>query len=258
MSVEFEQIVNAPNLYINGLLISNDVTTPNTVLDYAAGACRDSSNQADIVLSAGSVNFGVNGLNGLDTGSIAASKMYYLYAVSDPTGFRPSGVIASLTSPLNSGVPLMPFGYGLYRYIGAWASNGSSDLVVGYMSGANSNERWFFYDAITATPLTAGHATSFTSVDLINLVPAVANCKVEFYVAYTPATAGNQAAFRPQGSSSSAGQHLVTGQVATVIVDQKVELLTELNSSNHPEIQYKVGNASDALALSIEGYWVGV
>ncbi len=86
-------IVNAPYLALNGLLLSNDATTPNTKLDVAAGVARDSNNIMDMNLgnflglgnstltsnSATVLNFSVNGANGLDTGSIAASTFYFCY-----------------------------------------------------------------------------------------------------------------------------------------------------------------------------------
>src|SRR5580692_3582295 len=95
---QLDPIINQPFLYVNGLLVSNDATTPNTVLDIAAGQCRDSNNVIDMILgdflnegygtdnSSTSLNAAVNGLNGLDTGSLAASTMYAVYIIADSSG----------------------------------------------------------------------------------------------------------------------------------------------------------------------------
>ena len=45
-------IINLPFLYINGLIVSNDATTEQTVIDLSAGQCRDSTNTYDMVLNA--------------------------------------------------------------------------------------------------------------------------------------------------------------------------------------------------------------
>ncbi len=45
-------VVNAGYDNIQGLAISNNDTTPDEIVDLAAGQCRDSSDTNDIVLSA--------------------------------------------------------------------------------------------------------------------------------------------------------------------------------------------------------------
>jgi len=54
-------------LYVNGMSIA---WTSNTSLTVAAGQCRDSSNETDILVSASTVinTSAANGLNALDTG----------------------------------------------------------------------------------------------------------------------------------------------------------------------------------------------
>ncbi len=91
----------SPNLYINGMVITNDSVTPNSLLNIALGAARDSTNQTDIIVaSAAVINTAVNGLNGLDTGTIAAlttsGHMTTYAAVSLVGGMPPSSQIAIL------------------------------------------------------------------------------------------------------------------------------------------------------------------
>ena len=68
--------------YINGLGISNDATTPLTVLDVAPGSCLDSTGTYQLNSNSSiTINAAVNGLNGLDTGTFAQAKVYAVYVV---------------------------------------------------------------------------------------------------------------------------------------------------------------------------------
>ena len=139
-------IAVSPYLYKYGLVISNDATTPNTKLDISAGQCRDSANMIDMGIGSSYVvpyqglavstplvlNAGVNGANGLDTGSLAASSMYAVYIIGDSRGYNATASILSLAS--NSS-PLLPSGYDSYRVIGYWATDASSHFLLGYYTG---------------------------------------------------------------------------------------------------------------------------
>src|SRR3990167_10487874 len=74
--------------YVEGMAVS---VASTTTLGIAAGVCRDSGNLNDLVLSAAvTINFANAGVvNGIDTGAIGASKLYYVYVIGsslDPNG----------------------------------------------------------------------------------------------------------------------------------------------------------------------------
>lgn len=239
-------IVNAGLLYVNNLQVA---WASNTTLTIAAGQCRDSSNTWDIVSSSSlTLNAANTGANGIDTGTFAASKMYYVYMIWDSSN---SYVCASLLS-LSASAPTLPTGYSAYRLIGAWPTDGSAHFLAGYYSG-NGSTREFWYDAIAVTPITAGNSGTFAACDLSNIVPAIDNLPVNFYMNFTANAAADTAAFRPTGSSSTAGQHIITAQVAgaTAHRDQKVKLLAKL-ASGAPKIDYKV--SAGTLAIDVEGF----
>jgi hypothetical protein len=260
-------IVNLPFLYINGLVCSNDATTPNTILDVSAGVCRDSSNTYDMNLGnyngqtnitaaenvATLINAAVIGYNGIDTGTFAAATLYYVYVISDPVSGNPSGAMISI-SPPNTG-PLMPFGYSAYRHIGyAVTASGAAHFLPFYQTG-NNNAREFTFDAPQATAVTAGAATAYTAVSLLKWVPNLPiNQQVNIYYSYVPATAGNQLSM--QALFGTAAQQVITGQVAAVAVTGVVEVIAQQTTSStiQPEINYKVGNASDAVAIDVAGF----
>lgn len=231
--------------FINGLV---PVRASNTTITLATGAARDSTDTSNISLtSAATIDFGVSGVvNGIDTGSIAASKMYAVHIIGDSMGVKTTGGLVSLSST----APTLPVGYDMFRCVGFLPTNGSSQLIVGYTSGS-SNGRKFVYDGVIATSITAGAATSYTAVDLSQKVPAVAGTIALLYAALTPATAGNAAKFVPSGGTGDT--HTLNGSVAAKVNDGQFQLPVVLVSSA-PKIDYKVANASDAIAISVEGF----
>ncbi len=245
-------IVNDPFLYMTGLQLSNDATTPNSLLDIAAGQCRDSTDAFDMLLpSAITINTAVNGAGGLDTGTIAANKMYAVVLIADPV----SGNATNAMFTLAPTAPVMPFGYSAFRLIGYVAIDASSHILKGYWTAGNSGNRYFFYDAPQATAITAGHATSYTNVDLTKFVPLVNNLPVWIATSYTPATAGNTLKMQPGNATGDA--IIITGQVNSAVVTSNNLLLAQtvaISSVNSPVINYKEANASDAVAINVAGY----
>jgi hypothetical protein len=248
-------IVNLPSLYMNGLGISNNATTPNTLLNVAVGQCRDSGNTFDMTLSTAVViNAATNGLNGLDVGTFAASKVYAVLLVSDPVSANPSGAMLTLTPS----APTMPFGYSAYRVIGYATTDSSAHFLPGQWTAGNTTFRKFAYETRRPTAVTAGVATSYTAIDLSALVPSgYTQLPVSVYYAYTPATAGNALNMQGANRASGGSDVTITGQVATVANSGNTEVIAELVTAL-PKINYKVGNASDAVAISVAGYSVSL
>lgn len=240
-------IINAGFLYMNGFTITNDATTPNTLLDVGVGQCRDSTNTYDIILNSSlTINAALNGLNGLDSGTFTASKLYYIFIIFDPLNENNTGCLLSL-SPT---APLLPFGYGAFRIIGFAASDSSTHILKMYISGDNVN-RTLFYDAPQATAVTAGAATSYTAIDLSALVPTFDNIPVWIYSDFTPGAASRQLFMQPQGAIGDAIK--ITGQVTSVHVTSNSLVLAKL-ATGKPEIAYKVSNAGDAAAINVTGF----
>jgi hypothetical protein len=243
----YQQIVNLGLTYINGLGISYGTTTTLTI---APGQVRDVSNTFDIVVpSALTLNAAIKGVNGLDTGTFAASTMYYIYAIFDVTNKLPSGCLMSLSAT----TPTMPAGYSNFIRIGCWVSNGSTNFSLMYQSGTGKG-RYYQYDS-APTVLSAGTATTFTALSLANLVPSVTGIPIVLLINYTPATAGNSALIRPSGGTASTAGTVLTfdGAVAAVAQKGQVSTLTTI-VSNLPKIDYLVANGSDSLTLTLMGF----
>lgn len=243
-SIQFGQ---QPWYYANGLKLSNNVATPNTKLDVATGSIMNSTGVYQMIsTSALTINAAANGLNGLDTGSLAASTLYYVYLIADPVDQNTMGAMISA-----SATPLMPFGYSAYALIGYVRTDASSHFLLGYWTAGNSGTRTFYYDAPIATAVTAGNATSYTAISLATFVPIVENTPVSVAFAFTPGAASRTLNLTPGNATGNAVT--ITGQVTSVVVSDNVTVLARVTSSV-PEIDYKVANSGDAVAVNVAGY----
>lgn len=232
--------------YFNGLGISNNATTPNTKLDLAPGSCLDSTGTFQLTLSStATINAATNGLNGLDTGTFAASTVYKVFIVADPVTQQATGAMISA-----SATPLLPFGYSAYALVGYATTDSSVHFLAGYWSDNDSARRVFTYDA-PIIALNAGTQTSYTGVALTAFVPPVANTQVGMYMLFAANAAGNTANL--QGYNSTGDQVTVIAPVATGTANTtaSVSVLAQLNSSA-PSIKYKI--AAGALSLYVTGY----
>jgi hypothetical protein len=233
--------------YAYGLGLSNNATTPNTKLDVAVGSVLNSTKEFQLNLDvAVTIDATVNGLNGLDTGSLAASTLYYVYVIADPQAYNVAGCMISTSS-----TPLMPYGYGAWALIGYVATGAGSTFLKGYWTDDKSSWRTFMYDAPQATAITAGSATNYTAIDLSAFVPAVENTPVFISSALTPAAASQTLKLQP--ASGTGDMVTITGQVAAIIVSSQ-DLVVATLASGDPKVNYKVSAGAAAAAINVGGY----
>ena len=110
---------------IDGLILSNDGTTPNTKLDISAGVARDDTNAATISFaSAKIIDCTTTGALGLDAGSLANSTWYHVFAIAKADGTMSALASTSVSSPT------MPSGYIYKRRIGSFKTDGSAHIIA--------------------------------------------------------------------------------------------------------------------------------
>jgi hypothetical protein len=269
-------VYNLPNLYINGLNIYSAAPTGATSIIIAPGAARDSNNVMDLVVGLANA-FGninpvpqavgyqpglavsslVNGANGLDTGSIAASTQYAIYLIGDSRNINNTAGMLSLTSNV---APVMPSGYDSYRLIGFWATDGSKHFVYATVKPQNFKNVLTYYNVPAIAVKSGGNDTSFTAIDLTtnSALPTTTlqNIVCNLLVVFTPAAVGDVVQFRPTGSSATANLPTITGQVAGVAQTQYIQVIAGVGSSK-PEIDYLVTASGDAVTVSVAS-WAGV
>ncbi len=249
--------------YINGAVISNDATTPNTILDISAGIMRDASNTYDLNLGnyngqvnpnppanfVSKINSALLGLGGIDTGTVAANTLYKIYVVADPVSGLPSGCIMSLALP--SVGPLLPFGYSVYRHIGYWPTDGSANFLLGYSFGTRSS-RSFTYDAPISVGTTASSA-SYAAINLTKFVPLVNNTPVLLNVSLT-GTAADTMNLQPGNATGDAV--IIEAQVTSQAIKAQVTVLaqnTTISMVLSPTINYK-NSGTDTITVAVGGF----
>ncbi|MDA1327151.1 MAG: hypothetical protein O3C34_20720 [Proteobacteria bacterium] len=100
------------------------------VLAIAAGEVRDATDAVDMTLAAFTKDVSAawavgTGLGSLDTGTYAASTLYYVWLIQRPD----TGVVDVLTS-LSGTAPTMPLNYDFKRLIGAFVTDATPDILV--------------------------------------------------------------------------------------------------------------------------------
>lgn len=274
--IQNETIYALPHLYIQGLQLSAATPTAATVVAIAPGAARDSSNSIDMVVGLQNyfgidnpamlfngyqpglfVNSAVNGANGLDTGTVAASTQYAFYLIGDSRNYNNPAGLMSLTSNV---APLLPSGYDSYRLIGFWQTDGSSQFVYATHKPQNIAGLLTYFNSPGVSVLSGGTATSFTAIDLTAnaAIPTTTlpNVIVTMLVTFTPAAVGDTVQFRPTGSSATGNLPTITGVTAGIAQSQYITVIAGVGSSK-PEIDYKVTSGSDAVSVSVVE-WAGV
>lgn len=269
--VQNDPIYSLPHLYISGLNLS---VASTTVLAIAPGQARDSSDNIDMPVSFPNLqgntypavlfqnyqqplylNSAVNGVNGLDVGTIAASTQYAVYLIGDSRGYNQVAGVISLSSNV---APIVPFGYDSYRLLGFIETDGSSHFVYATHEPQLMVEALSYYLQPFVSVLSGGNATTFTGVDLNSAVPSgtLPNVIVDLLVTFTPSSVGDVAQFRPTGSSATANLVTVVGIAAGVAQTEYVQVIAGVNGSSHASIDYLVSVSGDSLSLSVTG-WTG-
>ena len=250
MTVQNIPVQNLPFLYINGLIPSNNATTPNTKVNLSTGQCRDSNDVMDITISTALVidTAVIGDVNGLDQSVLEASKVYAVYVIGDSSNKKASGGLISLAS---NSTPLMPFGYDSYRLVGYMVTDSSVHFLKAYVAG-NNNYRRFVYDAPQATSVTAGTSATYAAIDLTTLVAPVDNLPVTFRANWTANAAADT--FNMQGGNGTGDQWgliaLVAGATAHTLGFGSV--LSQL-VSGVPKSNYKV-SAVGGVAINVAAF----
>lgn len=243
--------------YMNGLGISNDATTPNTLLDVAIGTTLDSTGTFQIALTSPAViNAANTGLNGIDTGSLAASKVYAVLLVADPVTLQASGCMISLSTS----APTMPFGYSAFKVIGYVTTDASAHFLLGYWTaGDGDSRRLFMYDAPQATAVTAGASTTYANVDLTKWVPIRTSGNRPVWIAtnFNANAAADTLKLQPGNATGDAVTITAAVAGATAHVTRNDFLLAQtvtISAVPSPTINYKVSTGSAAVAINVAGY----
>jgi hypothetical protein len=144
------------------LRAANNLTTPSAKIDISANVINIEGYAVNSF--AKTVDKTVSGLDGLDTGVMAADTWYHFWAIYNPSAGL-SGSLLSLASPI-SGTVVLPSGYTKKKYVGAIYSDVSTVFNNDLMS-LNGNYVALDNTALNPTITT----TSPTAMAMTSVVP---------------------------------------------------------------------------------------
>lgn len=253
-------VVNAGNLYINGLYLT---WLTGTTISISNGGARDSTNQTDILFgptivttsqpytttpSTLVINTAQQGALGLDIGTIADSTMYYVYIVGDSLGNNSTTALISLSITQ----PTLPFGYDCYRRIGAvLTSNAAAILAFWQEQPGPQPGRKIWYD-VPVSVLAATAEAAFTAQSLAAAVPPL-QTNVILNADLDPNAAADFVEIRPTGSTAANGNVKMSGDVMGVHHFDQLQVVCGVTTAPAASIDWKT-DAASTVALSVAAY----
>jgi len=134
-------------------------------VEIAFGYCRDNNDtwniDSHIPLT---IDITDSGKNGLDVDSVTANSWYFVHVIKNPTTLEVAGLFS-----LSQYKPTLPSGFTVFRNIGAFPTDGTSDLIAGHTVGEGL-DKYFIYD-IRHEMAYADTTGSWEDVDLSSRVP---------------------------------------------------------------------------------------
>lgn len=148
---------NLPFNEIEGLEIANNSTDSLHDIDIAVGKMRDDADSMNMVLTSALTKqidaawaVGDNA-GGLDTGTVAANSIYYIFIIHNPTNGN-TDVLFSLSKTS----PTMPTNYTKKRRIrGALLTDGSSDIIPFFQE-----DDYFYFDVMQQDYAASNYGTA--------------------------------------------------------------------------------------------------
>lgn len=250
-----QPIYNLPIRYKQG---GNITWASNTTLTISPVLTRSVADDLDINVgdyfgtpTNTTLDAAVVGLNGIDTGTLGASKVYAVYAIADQAGYNPSGYIISLsTSAPQMPNGVFPSGYNTYVRVGWAVTDSSSHFMVLKLSGQGTTVEYSFDSPVSV--LSAGTSATQAAVDLSAVVPAIDGISVNLGCNLVGNAAGDTAKLCFSGGTIANSKNIITAQRAGSIT-QNMEVPAALVSSL-PKVDYILSTASANLTLSVNGF----
>lgn len=234
-------------LYCDGLKIKK--ISP-TILEVQPGACRNNTNQNDIILNE-SIFLDITKSDefGIYDGKRLPNSFYGVYVISDTSGQNPVSCMAVYKNELT----LLPFGYDLARRVG-WIFLDNSSNIIGFTLIGNSQNRNYYHENEISV-LTSGGSTIAAPVDLS---PGMPNIKTNVFLnAIMQKSDTAVRLFFLSPTLSDTGVAMTSQNYAGFNEIGKFYFPLTLVCSNEtavPALRYSVENGTVALSLSVYGF----
>lgn len=239
----YQPVVHQTYPSIIGLEYENASNTSLTIFAGAATAPQELLSSTDLILSNDTtLDCTTVGLNGLDAGVLAVSSSYSVFLIGDPTGFKPVGVIASLTKyPLD--LPQYPQGYGISRRIAYFVTDGSG-YIANFLQGGSQFVKRIQLDVAT-NAVSGGTSATFVPIIFNPLVPKVPYLSV---LLSTQNSGNYTTALRPTGntiSTTSNAPYRLAGTTAVPLV----EFVSGIDVNGNCSIDYAVNGGNTIIQV---------
>jgi hypothetical protein len=133
--------------HVGGLALSNDGTSPATVIDTAAGVATSDDAGAMMKLATftkSTAAWAVGSGNGcLDSGSVANATWYHLFVIERTD----TGVVDELCST-SAAAPTLPTNYTKKRRIGSFKTDGSAHILAFTQSGTGNRREYLWGNGV--------------------------------------------------------------------------------------------------------------
>ncbi|MBX5172768.1 hypothetical protein HJB84_23355 [Rhizobium sp. NZLR1b] len=239
--------------FIVGLTLSNNVGSPNTHIDFAAGSARTGSS---FVSSATSLTKRVTGTfaagtgaGGLDAGAIAANATYFAYALRKDADLS-FDIVLSTSATIGGVTTTLLIGYSIVKCIGVVLTDASS-LIRQFVMYPRDE-----YTFVTPVKDAVNVAISTTSTLLALTMPNGVKVKAKLRFEFTSSATTNAALLSDpaQGAlvagAGSDGANVGTIQVASGFAVGSQEIWT--NTSR--QIRMTLGGSTGSIWIWTDGF----
>lgn len=239
--------INSTFIDVQNLKVSNNSTTPNTKIDVSWNNLIVGTIQTQQT-STITLDAATTGVNGLDTGSLAANTWYYLFAIS--TGSTTNSLLST-----SSTSPTMPSGYTNKRLISTFRTDGASHF---YSQKQYDHDIW--YD-VSSGVLKIGpnlQATSYTALDFSSFFPPQVNKVIISFIFNMTFNSTTNASIivRPTGSSADAYFVMTFPGNGTQQMYYRSQAHVVLNNSQSLDYELSNAPATGGAELDPVGYYL--
>ncbi len=116
--------------FLSGMILSNDATTPTSVIDISSGGATDDTNNYSMKLgtftkslAGGTFTAGSGNRCLAPTETLTANTWYYVFVIANTTNS-----LVDILCSHSITAPVLPVGYSIKRWIGEIATDGSSNI----------------------------------------------------------------------------------------------------------------------------------
>lgn len=229
--------------FFSKLLVRNNAVTPASKIDVSASTAIVENSSGDLkslIDVSSTVNFGANGADGLDTGSLSNDNWYYVFVIAKADGTK-----ACLGS-LSSSSPTMPSGYTFKLLLSA----------VYYTGGAFRNivQRGKMVYSMDQLSFLAITETSWTSKDMSAYIPPNATVLLAQPYANAPWTFGIAIAWDSSGAKNKLPINLYSNGVAFQSTTIAFSTIRYLLNPDSPQTVYGICDSARPGYFYLEGY----